>query len=412
MKLPIYLDYNATTPVDPRVFDAMKPYFTEIFGNAASRTHEFGRAADQAVIHARNQVAALLNAEQDEKHGAREIVWTSGATEANNLAIKGVADVYHEKGRHLITQVTEHKAVLDPFQRLAGAGYETTLLPVDRVGRISPQQIADAIRPDTILVSIMYANNETGTIQPIREIGAICKAKGVLFHTDATQAVGKISVDVQGDGIDLLSLSAHKLYGPKGVGVLYIRKKNPRVRLSPLFDGGAHERGFRSGTLNVPGIVAAGMTCELANHEMVNERMRISALRDRLQSGLAQRVGNIVVNGDEKNRLPHVANISFPGVDGSSLLNALTDIAISSGSACTSASMAASHVLRAMSVSEELALSSIRFSLGRFTTLAEVDYVVRRFAEIVPRLRSEGSDCADRCEVLSKPFQGSRGQES
>jgi cysteine desulfurase len=399
MKLPIYLDYNATTPVDPRVFEAMRPCFTEFFGNPASRTHAFGRAAEQAVIIARNQVAALLNVDQDEKFGAREIIWTSGATEANNLAIKGVADAYKEKGRHIITQTTEHKAVLDPFNKLAAAGYEQTILPVDRAGRVSARQVADAIRPDTILVSIMYANNETGVIQPIREIGAVCKERGVIFHSDATQAVGKIDVDVQADGIGLLSLSAHKLYGPKGAGALYIRRKNPRVRLTPLIDGGAHERGFRSGTLNVPGIVGTGLACELARQEMANESLRLAALRDRLQSALQQRLGKITVNGDDQHRLPHVANLSFPGVEGSSLLNALTDIAVSSGSACTSASIAASHVLRAMGLTDELAQSAIRFSLGRFTTDEEIDYVIERFAQIIPTLRKEtGVDC-EACET-------------
>lgn len=397
MNLPIYLDYNATTPLDPRVFDGMRPYFTEIFGNPASRTHAFGRAAEQAVLAARNQVAALLNIEQDPKLGAREIIWTSGATEANNLAIKGVADACRDKGRHILSQITEHKAILDPINRLASSGLEQTLLPVDDAGRVSADQVADAIRADTILVSIMYTNNETGTIQPIREIGAVCKQRGIIFHTDATQAVGKIPVDVLADGIDLLSLSAHKLYGPKGVGALYIRRKNPRVRLTPLFDGGAHERGFRSGTLNVPGIVGAGLACELACGEMAGESLRLSALRDRLQSALSRQVGNIVVNGDENNRLPHVANLSFPGVDGPSLLNALPDIAISSGSACTSASLASSHVLRAMGRTEDLAQSAIRFSLGRFTTVEEIDYVIERFAKIIPMLRTDNAAAREAC---------------
>ncbi|HET6249966.1 MAG TPA: IscS subfamily cysteine desulfurase [Tepidisphaeraceae bacterium] len=396
LQAPVYLDYNATTPVDSRVFEAMRPYFTQIFGNAASRSHAFGREAEQAVIVARNQVAALLNVEQDDRLGAREIIWTSGATEANNLAIKGVADACRDNGRHIITQTTEHKAVLDPCKRLGEAGYDVTVLPVDTGGRVSAQQVADAIRPDTILVSIMYANNENGVIQPIREIGAVCKLRGVIFHSDATQGVGKIPVDVQADGIDLISLSAHKLYGPKGVGCLYIRRKEPRVRLTPIFDGGAHERGFRSGTLNVPGIVATGVACELANNEMVNERMRLTALRDRLQSSLKQRLADVLVNGDEKHRLPHVANLSFPGLDGNALLNALPDVAVSSGSACTSASMSASHVLMAMGLGQERAHTAIRFSLGRFTTFEEIDYVVSRFAEVVPKLRQES---ATGCEV-------------
>lgn len=388
MKLPIYLDYNATTPVDPRVFEAMRPYFTEVFGNAASKTHSYGRAAEDAVIIARNQVAALINAEPDERLGSREIVWTSGATESNNLAIKGVAEAYAGKGRHLITQATEHKAVLDPYRRLESQGCQITILPVDAAGRVSVQQLADAIRSDTVLVSIMYANNETGTIQPVRDIGTLCKERGVIFHTDATQAVGKIPVDVVADQIDLLSLSAHKLYGPKGVGALYIRKKNPRVRLTPMIDGGAHERGFRSGTLNVPGIVGAGAACELAGQLMTEEQLRVSSLRNHLQSSLCQRFPDVVVNAGNANRLPNVTNISFPGVDGSSLMNALTDVAVSSGSACTSASTSASHVLRAMGVIEELAHNSIRFSLGRYTTREEIDYVVQRVSELIPKLQS------------------------
>jgi len=398
VNLPIYLDYNATTPVDPRVFEAMAPYFTRVFGNAASATHAFGRAAEQAVLHARNQVAGLIHAEIDERLGAREIIWTSGATESNNLALKGAAHAARDKGRHIITQATEHKAVLDPCRRLADEGFEVTFLPVDRNGRVSAEQVSGAIRPDTILVSIMYANNETGVIQPIREIGAICKERGVLFHSDATQAVGKIPVDVAADGIDLLSASAHKLYGPKGAGFLYVRKKNPRVRLLPLLDGGGHERGFRSGTLNVPGIVGLGLACEIAGREMAGESSRLRALRDRLQAALRARVGPVVVNGDEQNRLPHVANISFPGVDGNSLLNALDDIAISSGSACTSASMAASHVLLAMGLGEALAHGSIRFSLGRFTTPEEIDFTIERFAAIIPRLREEAGGVGAACE--------------
>ncbi|HEX4797079.1 MAG TPA: cysteine desulfurase family protein [Humisphaera sp.] len=393
----MYLDYNATTPVDPRVFQAMAPYFTQVFGNAASKTHAYGRAADAAVTHARNQVAALLNVEQDDRLGAREIIWTSGATESNNLAIKGVAESYTDKGRHIITQATEHKAVLDPCNRLASRGYEITVLPVDSGGRVSPEQLAAAIRPDTILVSMMYANNETGAIQPIREIGRMCKERGVIFHSDATQAVGKIPVDVEADGIDLLSLSAHKIYGPKGVGALYVRKKNPRVRLSPLLDGGGHERGMRSGTLNVPGIVGLGLACEVARQDMASDRQRLAALRDRLQSALSQIVGPIVVNGDQDHRLPHVANLSFPGVDGMSLLNALEEIAVSSGSACSSASLEASHVLRAMGLSEDLAHSSLRFSLGRFTTSTEIEAVIDHFKKIIPALRAESSGCNIPC---------------
>jgi cysteine desulfurase len=385
----IYLDYNATTPVDPRVFEAMAPCFTQMFGNAASTSHAFGRAAAQAVIAARNQMAALLNVEQDARLGAREIIFTSGATESNNLAIKGVAECYRDKGRHIITQATEHKAVLDPCSKLQSLGFDVTVLPVDSGGLVSLTDLRSAIRPDTILVSIMAANNETGAVQPFREIGAICKERSVIFHTDATQAVGKIPLDVQADGIDLLSLSAHKLYGPKGIGALYIRKKNPRVRLTAMLDGGGHERGFRSGTLNVPGIVGLGLACQIAGDEMVNERMRLSALRDRLESALAQRIDPIVINGPRTSRLPHVANISFPGVDGMALLNALDDIAVSSGSACTSASMQASHVLRAMGLSEEMAHCSLRFSLGRFTTVKEIDYAIEKLTRLIPSLRTQ-----------------------
>jgi cysteine desulfurase len=389
-RVPIYLDYNATTPVDPRVFEAMARFFTHTFGNAASSTHAFGQAAADAVREARNRVAALLGAEVDERLGAREIIWTSGATEANNLAIKGVVDQYRDKGRHLITQATEHRAVLDPCRKLAERGIcDLTVLSVDRGGRVSAGQVADAIRPDTILVSIMYANNETGAVQPIREIGAACKQRGVIFHTDATQAVGKIPVDVQQDGIDLLSLSAHKIYGPKGVGCLYVRKRDPRVRLTPLIDGGGHERGFRSGTLNVPGIVGLGVACEIAGREMNQEGARLGSLRNGLESALAQAIAPIVINGDPSHRLPHVSNLSFPGVDGNSLLNALDDIAISSGSACTSASMEASHVLRALGLSDELAHSSLRFSLGRFTTDEEIAYAIEKLTHVIRQLRAE-----------------------
>ena len=393
----IYLDYNATTPVDPRVFAAMSPCFTQIFGNAASTTHAFGRAAAQAVLTARNQVAALLNIEQDARLGAREIIFTGGATESNNLAIKGVAECYRDKGRHIITQGTEHKAVLDPCAKLQSQGVDVTILPVDSGGLVSLDDLRNAIRPDTILVSIMAANNETGAIQPFREIGAICKERGVIFHTDATQAVGKFPVDVEADGIDLLSLSAHKIYGPKGMGALYVRKKNPRVRLTAQLDGGGHERGFRSGTLNVPGIVGLGQACQIAADEMANERLRLSTLRDRMESALSERVGPVVINGSRTSRLPHVANLSFPGVDGATLLNSLDDIAVSSGSACSSASMQASHVLRAMGLSEELAHTSLRFSLGRFTTTEEIDQVIEKFSRLIPSLRAEAGAVCGAC---------------
>ena len=391
---PIYLDYNATTPVDPRVFEAMRPYFTQFFGNSASTNHSFGWAAQEAVARARNQVAALLNVEQDEGQGAREIIFTSGATESNNLAIKGVCASYRDKGRHIVTQATEHKAVLDTCQRLACEGYEVTWVPVDRTGRVPAQQAADAIRLDTVLVSIMYANNETGAIQPIREIGEVCKSRGVFFHTDATQAVGKIRVDVEADGIDLLSLSAHKFFGPKGCGALFVRRKGPRVRLAPLFDGGGHERGYRSGTLNVPGIVGLGMACEIAGREMSDESARLSGLRDRLEAAVMSRLDRVFVNGDTAHRLPHVSNLSFAGTDGSSILRALHDVAVSSGSACTSATLQASHVLRAMGVSDELAFNSIRFSLGRFTTEGEIDYVIDRMVRIVRCIRDESASRA------------------
>ena len=395
----IYLDYNATTPVDPRAFEAMRPYFTEVFGNAASTSHSFGRDAQAAVAKARNQVAALLNVEQDERQGAREIIWTSGATESNNLAIKGVAHAYRDKGRNIITQATEHKAVLDTCARLQSEGFEITWLPVDAQGRISTDELSASIRPDTILVSVMYANNETGTIQAVPEIGAICKSRGVFFHTDATQAVAKIPVDVERDGIDLLSLSAHKLYGPKGCGALFVRRRGPRVRLSPLFDGGGHERGYRSGTLNVPGIVGLGAACEIARSEMPAESVRLAALRDRLESTIRSALDGVTVNGDVARRLPQVSNLSFASADGSSILQALDDVAVSSGSACTSASLQASHVLRAMKLSDELAFNSIRFSLGRFTTAAEVDYVCEKLIRIVRSLRQSTAspDCNLSC---------------
>jgi cysteine desulfurase len=399
----IYLDYNATTPVDPRVFEAMRPYFTELFGNAASTSHRFGWTAQDAVVKARNQVAALLGVEQDERQGAREIIWTSGATEGNNLAIKGVAQSYRDKGKHIITQTTEHKAVLDPFHRLEAEGFEVSWLPVNRYGRVCAEQVAEAIRPDTILVSMMYANNETGTIEPIRDIGTLCKARGVFFHTDATQAVGKVPIDVDADGIDLLSLSAHKLYGPKGCGALFVRRKGPRVRLTPLFDGGGHERGYRSGTLNVPGIVGLGAACEVARLEMPEESARLTTLRDRLESSILSALERVFVNGDTFHRLPQVSNLSFAAADGSSILRALDDIAVSSGSACTSSSLQASHVLRAMGLSDELAYNSIRFSLGRFTTETDVDYVAEKVIRIVRGLRGEAgvgeSECETSCEV-------------
>ncbi|HEY8665781.1 MAG TPA: aminotransferase class V-fold PLP-dependent enzyme, partial [Tepidisphaeraceae bacterium] len=371
----------ATTPVDPRVFEAMRPYFVEVFGNAASRSHGFGQIAAKAVDCSRELVAALLGAEP------KEIIWTSGSTEANNLAIKGVAEMYRDKGRHIITQVTEHKAVLDPCKKLQRDGYEITWLPVDRHGRVSAQQVAEAIRPDTILVSIMWANNEIGTVMPIRQIGEICHDSGVLFHTDATQAVGKERVDVQADNIDLLSFSGHKMYGPKGCGALYVRSRGPKVRLAPLLDGGGHERGFRSGTLNVPGIVGVGAACEVALYEGGPEATRLNALRNRLQRAIFSKIDGVTVNGDEKHRLAHVTNLSFADIDGPQLLAALEEIAVSSGSACTSASMEPSYVLKALGVPNDLAYASIRFSLGKQNTEQEADYVADRLAQTVRQLR-------------------------
>lgn len=376
--LPIYLDHNATTPMDVRVFDAMRPYFCEVFGNAASRGHSFGWAAEAAVDKARAQVAAILSARPD------SIVWTSGSTESNNLAIKGVAHRYRSKGRHIITQTTEHKAVLDPCKRLCTDGCEVTWLQVDRRGHIDLDELKRAIRPDTILVSIMWANNEIGTIQPIAQIGAICRERGVLLHTDATQAVGKIPVDVEAANVDLLSLSAHKLYGPKGSGALYVRHR-PRVELDAIIDGGGHERGYRSGTLNVPGIVGLGAACEVASQDMPRDSIRLAALRDRLERGLRDGIDNIDVNGDPDSRLPHMTNLAFGNTDPDMLMLATSDIAVSAGSACTSASLESSYVLRACGVAHELAAASLRFSLGRKTTEAEIDFVVDQMSRTLGR---------------------------
>jgi cysteine desulfurase len=381
IKLPIYLDNHATTPVDPRVVDTMLPYFTEKFGNAASRNHAFGWAAEEAVEIARAQIAKLINA------SPKEIIFTSGATESNNLAIKGVAEMYREKGNHIITQVTEHKAVLDTCKRLEKYGYEVTYLPVQKDGRINLDDLRNAITPKTILISIMYANNEIGVVQPIEEIGKIAKEKGVFFHVDGVQAAGKIPVDVQRDGIDLLSISAHKIYGPKGVGALYVRRKNPRVQLSAIIDGGGHERGMRSGTLNVTGIIGLGKACELCQQEMAQETAKLSRLRDRLKEGIMSKLDECYINGSMEHRLPHNINISFAFVEGESLLMGINDIAVSSGSACTSATLEPSYVLKALGVGEDLAHTSIRFGIGRFNTEEEVDYVVGRVVETVNRLR-------------------------
>ncbi len=380
MKIPIYMDYHATTPVDPRVLDAMLPYFREEFGNASSKSHSFGWHAEEAVEAARAQVAALVGA------SPREIVWTSGATESNNLAIKGVAEFHAAKGKHLVTVATEHKAVLDSMHALERRGWAVTVLPVARDGRLDPAELKAALRPDTVLVSVMHANNETGVIQPIEEIGAVTRAAGVLLHCDAVQSAGKIPFDVERAQVDLASLSAHKLYGPKGVGALYVRRK-PRVRLTAQMDGGGHERGFRSGTLNVPGIVGFGAACALAQAEREAEAARVLALRERLRAGLAAGLDLLTVNGSLEHRLPGNLNVSFAYVEGEAMMMAIKNVAVSSGSACTSASLEPSYVLRAMGVGDHLAHSSIRFGLGRFTTEEEVDYTVRLVIEKVKKLR-------------------------
>jgi cysteine desulfurase len=381
MKTPVYLDYQATTPVDPRVLDAMLPYFREHFGNAASRSHSFGWKAEEAVEQARAEIGRLIGAD------AKEIVITSGSTEAINLALKGVAEMYAEKGKHIITSQAEHKAVLDTCKHLEKEGFEVTYLKPDKEARHSAEQIAAALRPDTILVAIMWVNNEVGSANPIREIGRLCHERGVLFFTDATQAAGKIPVDVQADGVDLLCLSGHKLYGPKGVGALYVRRRNPRVRLVAQIDGGGHERGMRSGTLNVPGIVGLGKACEIARLELDSEARRCIELRDYLHQRITSALDHVHLNGSAEHRLPGNLNLSFAFVEGESLLMGLKDIAVSSGSACTSASLEPSHVLRSMDVGDDLAHSSIRFGIGRFTTREEVDYAADQLIGAVRRLR-------------------------
>lgn len=381
VELPIYMDHNATTPVDARVFEAMRPFFMEVFGNAASRGHVFGWDAEAAVDRARSQVAALLNARPD------AIVWTSGSTESNNLAIKGVVGAHAHRGRHIITQVTEHKAVLDPCERLAKRGHDVTFLKVDRFGRIDLDELRDSIRPDTVLVSIMWANNEIGTIQEIRKIGWMCRERGVLFHTDATQAVGKLAVDVEADCIDLLSMSGHKMYGPKGCGCLFVRNKPQKIELTPILDGGGHERGYRSGTLNVPGIVGVGAACEIAGQMMAEEIPRLRLLRDRLEKGVISQIDGAIVNGYQPDRLPQMTHLSFENVDHDELLSALSGIAVSSGSACTSASLEPSYVLTALGMSARRAFSALRFSLGKGNTVEEVDFVVDRLGRAVGNLR-------------------------
>jgi cysteine desulfurase len=390
LKLPIYLDNNATTRTDPRVVEAMLPYFTEVYGNAASRNHPFGWAAEKAVNKARAQIARLIGARVENKSGeenASEIIFTSGATESNNLAIKGVASMYRKKGNHIITQYTEHKAVIDPCKRLERDGFQVTFLPVDKFGQVHPDQVRAAITDKTILVSIMAANNEIGTVQPIQAIGKVCKEKGVIFHTDAVQAVGKVPVDVEALGIDLLSLSAHKIYGPKGIGALYVRKKDPRVRLDPIIDGGGHERGFRSGTLAVQQIVGIGTACELARLEMPAESQYLLRLREKLHEGITSQLSDVYLNGHPTERLPGNLNLSFAYVEGEGLMMGIKDIAVSSGSACTSASLEPSYVLKALGVGDELAHSSIRFGLGRFTTEEEVDFTIDAVVRAVNHLR-------------------------
>src|SRR5215470_14973371 len=370
MTRPIYMDNHATTPLDPRVLAAMLPYFTEHFGNAASRSHPFGWAAEEAVDTARGQIAQLIGAK------AKEIIFTSGATESDNLAIKGVVEFYKDKGSHVITCVTEHKAILDTCKALERAGKATvTYLPVDKYGQVDVGAVKDAITDKTVLISIMYANNEIGTLHPIREFGKLAKEKGILFHCDATQGVGKVPVNVDQDGIDLLSMTAHKMYGPKGCGALYVRSKGPRVRLTPIIDGGGHERGMRSGTLNVPGIVGFGAACEIAKNELAGEARYLTDLRNRLQAQLFERLDEIYLNGHPTERLPGNLNVSFAYVEGASLLMGINDVAVSSGSACTSATLEPSYVIRALGTDEELAHSSIRFGLGRFNTEEEVDFV-------------------------------------
>jgi len=380
MNLPIYLDNNATTPLDPRVLEAMLPYFNSKFGNAASRNHAFGWAAEEGVDYAREQVAQLIGATE------KEIIFTSGATESDNLAIKGVFEMYKEKGNHIITCVSEHKAVLDACKHLEKLGAVVTYLPVKEDGLIDLNQLEAAMTEQTILVSIMYGNNEIGVIQPIKEIAAIAHKHGALFMSDATQAVGKIPVNVNTDGIDLMAFTGHKMYGPKGVGALYVRRKNPRVKVTAQMDGGGHERGMRSGTLNVPGIVGLGKAAELCRLEMEEESKRLSALRDKLQTSLLE-MEESYLNGHPYNRLPHVTNISFKYVEGEGLMMAMKDLAVSSGSACTSASLEPSYVLKSLGLSDDLAHSSIRFGLGRFTTEEEVDFAIAQTKKAVNHLR-------------------------
>ena len=386
VKLPIYLDNNATTRVDPRVVEVMLPYFIDHYGNAASRHHRFGRDAERAVEEARARVARLIGA------SPKEIIFTSGATESDNLAIKGVASMYRNKGNHLITVRTEHHAVLDCCRRLERQGFEVTYLAVDKFGRVTAEQVADAINERTILVSVMAANNEIGTLQPIMQIGAVCKERGVFLHSDAVQAAGKLPLDVEELGVDLVSLTAHKMYGPKGVGALYVRSRNPRVRPEPLLDGGGHERGLRSGTLPVPSVVGFGKACELCLQELVEEAPRLTRLRERLRQTIMERLDHVFLNGHPSERLPGNLNLSFAYVEGEALMMSMKNIAVSSGSACTSASLEPSYVLKALGVSDDLAHSSIRFGLGRFTTEEEVDFAGQEVVTAVKHLRSLSPD--------------------
>ena len=381
VKLPIYMDNHATTQMDPRVLEAMLPFFGNVFGNAASRNHAFGWEAEKAVETAREQVAKLIGCTP------KEIIFTSGATESNNLAIKGIAEMYRERGNHIITQVTEHKAVLDTCKKLEKQGYRVTYLPVQANGLIDVEDLRRAMDDKTILVSIMYANNEIGVIQPVAEIGKLCHEKGVIFHTDGVQAVGKVPVNVQTDNIDVLSLTAHKIYGPKGVGALYVRRRNPRVQISEQINGGGHERGMRSGTLNVPGIVGLGAACEIAGAEMAVESARLQELRDYLKAKFEKALDYVHVNGDMQHHLPGNLNVSFVYVEGESLLMGINDIAVSSGSACTSATLEPSYVLKALGLGDDVAHSSIRFGLGRFNNKAEVDYVSDKLIDVVSKLR-------------------------
>jgi cysteine desulfurase len=395
VRLPIYMDNNSTTRVDPRVLEAMLPYFSEHYGNAASRTHVFGWKAEEAIETARTQIADLIGA------ATKEIVFTSGATESNNLAIKGVAGMYQRQGNHIITCRTEHRAVLDPCRRLERDGFQVTYLPVDPLGRVTADQVAAAIAGQTILVSIMAANNEIGTLQPIGQIGKLCKDRGVLFHTDAVQAIGKIPFSVEESQADLVSLTAHKLYGPKGIGALYVRRRDPHVRLEPLIDGGGHERGMRSGTLPAPLIVGFGVACHLCRQYLAEEAGHTLALRERLRIGLMDGLKEVYVNGHSSERLPGNLNLSFAYVQGEALMMAMRNVAVSSGSACTSASVEPSYVLRALGIADDLAHSSIRFGLGRFNTAEEVDFVIDEVVRTVTRLRALSPD-----QEMANAFSG------